>query len=70
MSQVLVIDFGAQYAQLIARRVRTLNFGSLEPVPDEPVQKAGEIGGGLSLPIKNHIGFDIENLQAAHRDRK
>ena len=32
MSQVLVIDFGAQYAQLIARRVRELGF-SAELIP-------------------------------------
>src|SRR3989338_511123 len=32
MSQVLVIDFGAEYAQLIARRVRELGF-SAELIP-------------------------------------
>jgi len=36
---VLILDFGSQYAQLIARRVREAGAFSLLMAPDTPVEK-------------------------------
>ena len=39
---VLIIDFGSQYAQLIARRVREAGAFSLLMAPDTPIEKLAE----------------------------
>lgn len=37
MNRVFVVDYGSQYTQLIARRVRELGYYSVVVAPDEPV---------------------------------
>ena len=43
MDKVLILDFGAQYTQLIARRVRELNVLSLVENFDFPLEKIREL---------------------------
>ncbi len=39
---IVVLDFGSQYAQLIARRVREAGVFSLLAAPDTPLEKLRE----------------------------
>jgi GMP synthase (glutamine-hydrolysing) len=61
MDKILILDFGAQYTQLIARRVRELNVLSLVENFDFPLEKVRELnpkgiifsGGPSSVYQKN-----------------
>jgi len=61
MDKILILDFGAQYTQLIARRVRELNVLSLVENFDYPLEKIRELepkgiilsGGPSSVYQKN-----------------
>ncbi len=43
MDRILILDFGAQYTQLIARRVRELNVLSLVENFDFPLERIREL---------------------------
>ncbi len=69
MDKVLILDFGAQYTQLIARRVRELNVLSLVENFDFPLEKIRELApkgiilsGGPSSVYQNNAPLPDKSI--------
>ena len=62
MNQILILDFGSQYTQLIARRVRELNV-YCEIVP---FNKVPELGEGVKGVIFSGSPFSVLQPEALH----
>src|SRR5690554_245158 len=62
--QILIIDFGSQYTQLIARRVRELNvYCEIHPynnIPEITANIKGVILSGSPYSVKEHQSPDID----------
>ena len=68
--KILILDFGSQYTQLIARRVRELNiyceifpFNKI-PLPDPAVKGIILSGSPFSVHDENHPEVDVKSLAA------
>ncbi|MBN1131495.1 MAG: glutamine-hydrolyzing GMP synthase [Bacteroidales bacterium] len=70
--KILILDFGSQYTQLIARKVRELNVYceihpfSRVPEPDETVKGVILSGSPFSVRDKNAPVPDLENLKGKY----
>ena len=68
--KIIIIDFGSQYTQLIARRVRELNiYSEIHPynnVPDidKNVKAVILSGSPFSVMDKNAPLLDLENIKS------
>lgn len=62
--RILILDFGSQYTQLIARRIREMNIYS-EIVP---YSKIPEIGPEVKAVILSGSPFSVRDPQALHPD--
>src|SRR5437762_16037 len=68
MEKILILDFGSQYTQLIARRVRELNIYceiypyNYFPAPDESVKGIILSGSPFSVHDQNHPDVELEKF--------